>query len=147
MTGTPILAKPKDLWPLLQKLDTEGLGADWFQFAKRYCELFEIERFNPAKGKKEHIGWKWDGASRLDELQDLMRQRFMIRRLKKDVLSELPPKTRQVIVLESSKKSLTNLLKREIVAYEEYSRKAGTEEIAPADFLRDIKDKERSSNR
>ena len=133
MTGTPILNKPKDLWPLIQHLDPEGLGSNWYFFAKRYCELFEIERFNPAKGRKERIGWDWSGASHLDELQILMRQRFMIRRLKSDVLKELPPKVRQVVVWEP-KKGLTNLLKREIMAYDDYVTKHGNEDVEPPPF-------------
>ena len=39
------------------------------------------------------------GASNLAELQTLLRQRLMIRRMKTDVLKELPPKIRQYIVL------------------------------------------------
>lgn len=133
MTGTPILNKPKDLWPLIQHLDPEGLGSNWYFFAKRYCELFEIEHFNSAKGRKERIGWDWSGASHLDELQILMRQRFMIRRLKSDVLKELPPKVRQIVVLEP-KKGLTNLLKREIMAYDDYVTKHGNEDVEPPPF-------------
>jgi len=132
LTGTPMLnGKPKELWPLLQVLDPTGLGSDWFSFARRYCELFEIERFDPSKGKKVHMGWKWDGAKHLDELQLLMRERFMIRRLKKDVLKELPPKTRQVIVLEA-KKGLTKLLAHERISYEEYVKTHGEEVDPPA---------------
>jgi SNF2 family DNA or RNA helicase len=133
LTGTPMLnGKPKELWPLLQVLDPDGLGSDWFAFARRYCDLFEIEQFDAAKGEKVHVGWKWDGAKNLDELQLLMRERFMIRRLKKDVLKELPPKTRQIIVLEA-KKGLTKLLEHERISYEEYVKTHG-EEIDPPAF-------------
>ncbi|MDA4129222.1 MAG: DEAD/DEAH box helicase [Thaumarchaeota archaeon] len=132
MTGTP-MTKPKELWPLLQVLDPDGLGSDWFSYARRYCELFEIERFDPARGRKVHMGWKWDGAANLDELQRLMRERFMIRRLKKDVLTELPPKTRQVIELDA-KKGLTKLLERERLEYEDYVKKHGEEDIDPPAF-------------
>lgn len=128
LTGTPLLNKPKELWPLLQALDPEGIGADWFHFARRYCQLFEIKRFDASKGVEVHQGWKWDGAENMEELGAIMRERFMIRRLKKDVLTELPPKVRQVIVLEG-KKGLDKLLKREIIEYEKF---AATH--APFDF-------------
>lgn len=131
LSGTPILNKPKELWPMLKVLDPAGLGSDWFSFAKRYCELFEIERFDPAKGKVVHQGWKWDGAANLEELQTIMRERFMIRRLKKDVLKELPPKTRQIIVLDA-KKGLTKLLEKERISYEEYVKTHGEETDPPA---------------
>ena len=118
MTGTP-LNKPKELWPMLQILDPHGLGADWFQYAKRYCGLFEITRWNQDKQSKERIGWKWDGADNLEELQEIMRSRFMVRRLKKDVLKELPAKRRQVIVLEP-KPALRKLIAKEMQTYDQY---------------------------
>lgn len=134
LTGTPMLnGQPREMWPLIQSIDSEGLGSDWFAFARRYCGLFEIERYNPAKGKKEHVGWKWDGAENLEELQTIMRQRFMIRRLKSEVLKDLPPKTRQVIVLEA-KKSLTKLLKREMLEYEQYAKEHGEDGFDPPPF-------------
>ena len=43
------------------------------------------------------------GATHLAELQQRLRASFMIRRLKSDVLKELPPKRRQLIVLGNSK--------------------------------------------
>lgn len=131
LSGTPMLnGKPKEMWSLIQALDPNGLGADWMTFARRYCGLFEIKRFNPAIGREERVGWKWDGAENLEELQTIMRQRFMIRRLKKDVLKDLPPKTRQVIVLEA-KKNLTNLFEREIVAYDDYVKTQGEDFTSP----------------
>jgi hypothetical protein len=41
---------------------------------------------------------RWDngGGARLAELHGLLVRRLMIRRLKKDVMSQLPPKRRQV---------------------------------------------------
>jgi len=134
LTGTPILNKPKELWPLLQVLDPEGLGSDWFYFAKRYCKLFEIEQFDASKGRKVHVGWKWDGADNLDELQAIMRERFMLRRLKKDVLRELPPKTRQVIVLDA-KKGLTKLLERERMDYDSYVKVHGAVVLESPAFI------------
>jgi SWI/SNF-related matrix-associated actin-dependent regulator 1 of chromatin subfamily A len=43
--------------------------------------------------------WNFSGSSNLEELQELLRSTFMVRRLKKDVLKELPPKRRQVILM------------------------------------------------
>ncbi|KKK71730.1 hypothetical protein LCGC14_2910990, partial [marine sediment metagenome] len=47
--------------------------------------------------RQRAFGWDFTGSSHLDELQDKLRGSIMVRRLKKDVLSELPPKIRQVI--------------------------------------------------
>lgn len=87
LTGTPIVNRPKELWPLVQALDPDGLGKNWFNYAKRYCDL------------KKGWGGHWDdsGASNLEELQTKLRSSIMVRRLKKDVLTELPPKSRTII--------------------------------------------------
>jgi SWI/SNF-related matrix-associated actin-dependent regulator 1 of chromatin subfamily A len=44
-------------------------------------------------------GWDFNGAANLPELQQRLRGSFMVRRLKSEVLTELPPKRRQVIIL------------------------------------------------
>ena len=101
MTGTPILNRPKELWTMVHAFDRQGLGRDWRAFHQRYCA-----------GHQDRYGWNIDGASHLDELNTKLRSSFMVRRLKRDVLPELPPKVRQVIVLEPSAKALA-LIKRE----------------------------------
>jgi len=94
LTGTPILNRPKELWTIVHALDRQGLGANWRGFHVRYCA-----------GHQTEYGWDIDGASNLPELNSKLRAAFMIRRLKSEVLTELPPKRRQVIVLEPSKKA------------------------------------------
>lgn len=42
-------------------------------------------------------GWRFDGATHLKELNRILRRECMIRRLKKDVLPQLPPKRRQFV--------------------------------------------------
>ncbi len=86
-TGTPIVNRPKELWPLLNQLDPTG-WPKFFSFAMRYCAATQ-----------NRWGWDFSGASNLDELQDRLRETIMVRRLKRDVLTELPAKTRQIIEL------------------------------------------------
>lgn len=88
LTGTPIVNRPSELWSLVSALDPNDLGNNFFGFMKRYCNA-------------HHNGYGWDftGANNLEELQQRLRSKFMIRRLKEDVLTELPPKRRQIIVL------------------------------------------------
>lgn len=90
MTGTPIPNRPIELWPLLHAFDP-AVWSSWSKFAQRYCD-----------GHQTRYGWDVSGASHLDELQDKLRSTLMIRRRKADVLTELPPKTRQVLVLDPS---------------------------------------------
>jgi SWI/SNF-related matrix-associated actin-dependent regulator 1 of chromatin subfamily A len=117
LSGTPIVNKPKELWPMLQTLDPTGLGSDWYNYAKRYCALWELK---DRSGKR--IGWKWDGATNLAELQDRLRASFMVRRLKQDVLTSLPAKIRQVISVEPTS-VVSKLITTEISSYQEYAEK------------------------
>lgn len=98
LTGTPIFNKPVDLWPMLQLVapeewDRDGKG--FFKFAKRYCNARQ------EYVAKDKLVWLFDGATNLDELNERMRMTCMVRRLKIDVLPELPPKRRQIIKFEA----------------------------------------------
>ena len=109
LSGTPIVNRPIELFPIINSLDPITWSDQW-SYAKRYCDL-----------KHNGYGWDYTGSSNLDELQDRLRSSIMIRRLKKDVLLDLPPKFRQVIELpmDSSMSDLVNLELREWDAYEE----------------------------
>jgi SWI/SNF-related matrix-associated actin-dependent regulator 1 of chromatin subfamily A len=103
LTGTPILNRPIELFPLVQ---AAGLGVSWYEYATKYCA-----------GIQTKWGWDVSGASNLDQLQELLRSRFMVRRLKSDVLKELPAKRRQVIELEVAGREAKAALKAEREAY------------------------------
>ena len=91
LSGTPIENYPKEIWPLAATICPAKFG-DWWAFAKRYCGLHkEIH--------DGHTVWVANGSSNLSELQQRLRTTFMVRRLKHDVLKELPPKRRQLVVL------------------------------------------------
>jgi SWI/SNF-related matrix-associated actin-dependent regulator 1 of chromatin subfamily A len=59
---------------------------NFWSYAKRYCNA-----------SSNGYGWDMSGASNLPELQNKLRGSIMIRRLKADVLTELPAKRRSVI--------------------------------------------------
>ena len=88
LTGTPIPNRPIEGWPLFNAL---GVFQSFWGYAKRYCAAYE-----------SRYGWDLSGASHLDELQDKLRASVMVRRLKEDVLTELPPKRRQVIEIPAN---------------------------------------------
>lgn len=112
LTGSPIANRPKELFTILQLVCpevwdppgqvkdkktkqyvqvSEGKGAGFWRFAKRYCNAH-----------KNGYGWDLNGASNLDELHTKLRTSCMIRRLKADVLKELPAKRRQLIEVPSN---------------------------------------------
>ena len=91
LTGTPINNRPVELQPLLAYLDPKNFGNFW-RFARTYCDA-----------KQTRFGWDFTGSSNLDQLHDLLRKTVMVRRLKSDVLTDLPEKQRQVVVIPSDK--------------------------------------------
>lgn len=86
LTGTPALSRPAELFPQLEIIDKRF--ASWFQFTSRYCG-----------GKQSNFGWQANGCENVDELNILLNKKFMIRRTKNDVMSELGEKQREVVLL------------------------------------------------
>lgn len=105
-SGTPIVNRPRELFPLVHSLDPEQFPR-FVTFGIRYCN-----------GHKSGGSWDFSGASNLEELQARLRSTIMVRRLKKDVLRELPPKTRNIIELPATK-TMSSVLRRELEAYGE----------------------------
>ena len=87
LTGTPILNRPIELFPLAHKLNPVRFQNYW-GFSKRFCG-----------GHRGRFGWDHSGATNLDELSAALRTSGMVRRLKADVLTDLPAKQRQVVPL------------------------------------------------
>lgn len=89
LTGTPILNRPIEAFPLLHALDNKTWRSK-SGYAKTYCNA-------------HHNGYGYVdtgcNAAKLPELQERLRSSIMVRRLKKDVLKELPAKRRQVVCL------------------------------------------------
>ena len=75
--------------------------SNFFKFAKRYADGHQITV--PIKGKGLKQVWDFTGSSNLDELQEKLRTSCMIRRLKSQVLAELPPKQYTVVEVKGSK--------------------------------------------
>lgn len=91
LTGTPIENRTKDLWPIVNACDPAGLGKNFFAFAKKYCGAHH-----------NGYGWEFNGSSNVETLARLLRERFMVRRLKSEVLTELPAKIRQIVELPAN---------------------------------------------
>ena len=85
LSGTPLTNRPAELWPTLNILRPK-LYPSFIPYAFEYC--------NP---KLQYGRWVYNGAENLDKLHIELKENVMIRRLKKHVLKELPPKTRIVI--------------------------------------------------
>lgn len=92
MSGTPIMNRPEELWTTIKFLGyKDKFGGTKKKFGFRYCDL-----------QMSHWGWDYSGASNLKELQIKLRSNFMIRRTRKQVLTELPDKFRKPVLVEIS---------------------------------------------
>lgn len=102
LSGTPLLNRPVELWPVLE---ATGTFQNFWYYAKRYCDA-----------RQSNYGWDMNGASNLKELQTILREKLMVRRLKKDVLTELPAKRRQILPWQPETREEKEALKAEIEA-------------------------------
>lgn len=88
LTGTPITKHPVDLWACLHILYPDRFS-DYLGYCHRY-----------SKGHRFRGRWHFKGARNVEELHGELTDFVMIRRLKSDVLKELPPKVREIVPVE-----------------------------------------------
>mgnify|MGYP003645126406 CR=1 FL=1 len=88
LSGTPLTSRPAELWPTLNIICPEEFP-NFREFAERYCQP-TLTRW----------GWQYKGAAHTAELHTRLKKHCMVRRLKKDVLKELPAKQRIVQYLD-----------------------------------------------
>ncbi|XP_025747692.1 SWI/SNF-related matrix-associated actin-dependent regulator of chromatin subfamily A-like protein 1 isoform X2 [Callorhinus ursinus] len=87
LSGTPAMSRPAELY-------TQIIGVrptffpQFHAFGLRYCDA-----------KRQPWGWDYSGSSNLGELKLLLEEAVMLRRLKCDVLAQLPPKQRKIVAL------------------------------------------------
>jgi SWI/SNF-related matrix-associated actin-dependent regulator 1 of chromatin subfamily A len=97
ISGTPVMNRPADFWPILNIIRPE-LFPSWQAYAWKFCDP-----------KKSPWGWEYKGAKNLEELHAAI-QPFTLRRLKNNVL-DLPSK--KLVVLPMSLDNPEELQKAE----------------------------------
>ncbi|OXA46685.1 SWI/SNF-related matrix-associated actin-dependent regulator of chromatin subfamily A-like protein 1 [Folsomia candida] len=95
LSGTPALSRPIELFPQITAISKYMFSMN--DFGIRYCN-----------GKKSSYGWDYSGSSNMQELNIVLAETIMIRRLKSEVLKELPPKFRKLVSLDSIHIKLTS---------------------------------------
>ncbi|XP_078085287.1 SWI/SNF-related matrix-associated actin-dependent regulator of chromatin subfamily A-like protein 1 [Mustelus asterias] len=88
LSGTPAMSRPAELYSQITVLRPK-LFTNFHDFGMRYCAA-----------KQFPWGWDYSGSSNLLELRLLLLESLMIRRLKSDVLSQLPAKRRKMVLVE-----------------------------------------------
>ena len=97
LSGTPALNRPVELWPQLTALDPAGTifskyGMKYNEFTRRYCNA-----------KATRFGWDVKGVSNAEELHGCLKK-VMVRRLKSEVLHDLPAKQRSMVPIAVTNK-------------------------------------------
>lgn len=105
LTGTPIENRPIEIYNVVHMIKP-SLFPNFWQFAQRYCGA-----------KRTRFGWDFTGATHTKELHDILKQHVMIRRLKKDVLKDLPPKQVSVIPLPIDNRAEYSAAESDFIQY------------------------------
>jgi len=87
LSGTPILNRPIEFYNILNLIDPKQFTSH-FKFGMRYCN-----------GHHNGFGYVFKGSSHINELREQIKP-LMIRRLKENVLTELPAKRRRTIYID-----------------------------------------------
>jgi len=128
LTGTPAVNRAEDLFTQVQALLPQHVPRNKTQFCTRYCEKKEMKGYG-----RSFV--KWDGARNKMELYTLLTSTIMIRRLKKDVLTQLPAKRRQRIFLAASKMNAERMAELQEWLAEKRGAEEDGMESAPADVM------------
>lgn len=88
LSGTPIVNRPVEIFNAVNLIDAQIFPSYW-DFTERYCAR-----------KHTNFGWDVSGSSNTQELHSILSGTIMIRRLKKDVLTELPDKIFSFVPME-----------------------------------------------
>jgi len=105
LSGTPLTNRPKELYTTLHLLHPDKFKS-FVPYAFRYCN----RRMTP---------WGWDdnGASNLGELHEKLKSLCMIRRTKKEVLKDLPPKRRIVVPLDIERPNEYKQIEKDFIGW------------------------------
>lgn len=105
VTGTPFMNQVDELWSILHRLDPVKYSSYW-TFVDKFCEVVETP-----------FGKKITGAKSMDALKKELAP-IMIRRMKEEIIADLPDKSYQRILVEMTpvQKKLYNEMKNNLVA-------------------------------
>ncbi len=125
LSGTPMPARPKELFPQLYVVDPRAWNS-YMKFCERYCDAH-----------KKPVGygktvWDFSGSSNLAELHARIDGVYMLRRTKEMVLPDLPEKSRQSKTVVLSEPYATNYKKACDDFIEWVRQNGGAEAVAKA---------------
>jgi SWI/SNF-related matrix-associated actin-dependent regulator 1 of chromatin subfamily A len=133
LSGTPIVNRPIEFYSTLSLLAPQMFNS-YYRFAQEFCSP-ETNRF----------GTTYKGSSNTEKLNEILKKSFMIRRLKKDVLKDLPPKVRTVVPIDIENRAEYNEAEEDLIAWlesigedEKAERAARAEAIVKTNALKQL---------
>jgi len=126
LSGTPIVNRPVEFYNSISLINPY-LFKNFWQYAQRYCAP-----------KHNGFGWNFNGASNTKELHEILTSTIMIRRTKKEVLSELPEKIYNTIPVEIDRTEYSlvlNDLRQWLIKNEKYSK---VEAVTKIEYLKQV---------
>ena len=122
LSGTAITNRPEEYFTTLNLIRSAQFSS-WMKFVKRYADAYH-----------DGFGWNTGGSSNEQELHNITRD-FTIRRLKKEVMDELPNKIRQPLFVKPTDKEYNhykNNQRRWVDEYQSIKSRGGS---LPAGFM------------
>ena len=124
LSGTPIINRPIEAFNAL-KIINPDLFPDYWYFVHHFCNA-----------KHNGFGWDFSGASHTDELHKLLTGTVMIRRLKKDVLPDLPSKVFSYVPIQLCNYKEYRAAERDFIGFiKETKGKVAAERASNAETL------------
>ena len=105
LSGTPIMNRPVEAYNAIKLIEPK-LFPSYNYYTNRYCAAYH-----------DGFGWNYNGASNTEELHRILTSSIMLRRLKKDVLDDLPEKLRAFVPIELDNQSEYNKAENDFIAY------------------------------
>lgn len=144
LTGTPVLNRPVELVAQLKAIRTfDKVFGTYSAFVARYCGAQRVSRRFYGRVRS---WFDVSGSSNLEELNEKLRASCMVRRMKTEVLTELPEKQRTVIPFCLSDKHKAEYLHAEadlisylgLMNFEDIARVASAEGLLKLEVLKQI---------
>ncbi len=105
LSGTPIINRPVEIYNAIQMIDNSMFPNRW-SFLHKYCGA-----------KHNGFGWDFNGATNTAELHEKLTESLMIRRLKKDVLQDLPDKMYNYTPIELHNETEYRRAERDFISF------------------------------
>ncbi len=124
LSGTPVVNRPIEMYNAINIIDPYLIPNFWI-YAKQYCGA-----------KHNGFGWDFGGASNMEELHKLLCDSIMIRRLKKDVLKDLPDKVRSFVPIRLNNRNLYERVENNFIHFIKETKGAeAAERVSTAQVL------------